>query len=97
MVDGAALEVVDKSCYLGNMINAGGGAEVSMIVRTRSGDLLPVLTCRGFFLCLKGRVYQARDPQTSALVSLSIFWNTQTARLFITSLEQGIKIKPFLI
>ena len=48
MVDGAALEIVDKFCYLGNMISAGGGAEESVIARTRSGwkrirDLLPTV------------------------------------------------------
>ena len=36
MVDGAALEVVDKFCYLGDMISAGGGTEESVIARTRS-------------------------------------------------------------
>mgnify|MGYP001792979627 CR=1 FL=1 len=36
MVDGAALEVVDKFCYLGYMISTGGGAEKSVIARTRS-------------------------------------------------------------
>ena len=62
MVAGAALEVVDKF-YIGNMISAGGSAEESEIARTRSGwkafrDLPPVLTCRGFSLCSKVRVYQ---------------------------------------
>ena len=47
MVDGAALEVVDKFCYLSDMISVGGGAEESVIARTKSGwkrirDLLPV-------------------------------------------------------
>ena len=36
MVDGATLVVV-KSCNLGDMISAGGGAEDSVITRTRSG------------------------------------------------------------
>ena len=35
MVDGAALEVPDKLCYVDNMISAGGGAEESVIARTR--------------------------------------------------------------
>ena len=30
MLDRAALEIVDKFCYLGNMISAGGGAEESV-------------------------------------------------------------------
>ena len=33
---GAALEVVDKFCYLGNIINTGDGAEESVIARIRS-------------------------------------------------------------
>ena len=37
MIDGASLETVEKFCYLGNMISAGGGAEESVIARTRSG------------------------------------------------------------
>ena len=46
------------------MINADGGAEESVIARTRSGwknfrDLLPVLTCRGFSFRWKERVYKA--------------------------------------
>ena len=36
IVDGAALEIVDKFCYLGNKISTGGGAEESVIARTRS-------------------------------------------------------------
>ena len=31
MVDEAALEVVDKFCFLGNMISAGSGAEENVI------------------------------------------------------------------
>ena len=63
MVDGAALEVVYEFCYLGDMISVAGGVEECVIARTRSGwkrfrDLLPILTCRGFSLRSKGRVYQ---------------------------------------
>ena len=37
MVDEAALEIVDKFCYLGNIISACGGAEESMIARISTG------------------------------------------------------------
>ena len=52
MVEGAALEVVDKFSYLGHIISAVGGAEESVIARTTSGwktfrDRLSVLTCKG--------------------------------------------------
>ena len=53
------LDVVDKFCYLGDMISAGGGAEGSILTRIRCGlkkfrELLPVLTSKGFFLLSKG-------------------------------------------
>ena len=35
MIDGATSEVVDRFCYLDNMISAGGGAEESVIAKTR--------------------------------------------------------------
>ena len=58
------MEVVDKLCYLGDMISAGGGVEESIVARVRSGwkkfrELLPVLTTKGFSFHSKGRVYQA--------------------------------------
>ena len=37
MLAGSNLEVVDKFCYLGDMLDAGGGAESSTITRVRSG------------------------------------------------------------
>ena len=56
------LECVNKFCYLGDMISAGGGAESGSIARVRSGwgkfrELLPLLTMRGLPLHLKGKVY----------------------------------------
>ena len=58
------LDVVDKFCYLGDMISAGGGAEESILTRIRCGwkkfrELLPVLTSKGFSLLSKGSFYQA--------------------------------------
>ena len=64
MVEGVALQFVDKFCYLGDTISSTGGVEEAVIARIRLGwkkfrDLLPVLTGRGFSLQAKGRMYQA--------------------------------------
>ena len=61
---GIDYEVVDQFCYLGDMLNAGGGAEASSIARVRSGwkkfrELLPILTGRAFSHKAKGRLYRA--------------------------------------
>ena len=47
MLDGSNQEVVDKFCYLCDMLDAGGGAESSTVTRVRSGwkkfrELLPL-------------------------------------------------------
>ena len=51
MLAGSNLEVVDKFCYLGEMLDAGGGADSSTVTRVRSGwkkfrELLPLLTTK---------------------------------------------------
>jgi hypothetical protein len=58
------LDVVDKFCYLGDTISAGGGAEAATIARIRCGwgkfrELMPILTMKRFPLLLKGKVYDA--------------------------------------
>lgn len=47
------VEFMDEFCYLGDKINAGGGAEAGLVARVRSGwkkfgELLPLLTLKGF-------------------------------------------------
>ena len=59
-----SLERVDKFCYLGDMISAGGGLEAAVNARIRSGwrkfrELLPLLTSAGTSLRLKGKLYAA--------------------------------------
>ena len=59
-----SLECVDKFCYLGDMIGAGGGVEAAVIARIRSGwkkfsELLPRLTSKGTSSRLKGKLYAA--------------------------------------
>ena len=48
-----AYDVVQQFCYLGDMLNAGGGAKASSVCSTRwaykkFGDLLPILTSHSF-------------------------------------------------
>ena len=50
--DCTRLEIVDKFCYLGDIIGAAGGAEDASRTRVRCGwkkfnELAPVLTLRG--------------------------------------------------
>ena len=53
-------ESVDRFCYLGDMISAGGGAELSSRMRVRCAwskfrELSPILTSRGASLNIKGK------------------------------------------
>src|SRR5437867_1906533 len=58
------LEVVDKFCYLGDVIGKGGGAEEASRARVRCAwrkfrDLRMLLTVRGASLRVKGKIYRA--------------------------------------
>ena len=58
------MECVEKFCYLGDMITAGGGAEEASRTRVRCAwakfvELAPILTSRGASFNVKGRVYRA--------------------------------------
>ena len=57
-------ESVDRFCYLGDMISAGGGAELSSRMRVRCAwrkfrELSPILTSRGASLNIKEKNYKA--------------------------------------
>ncbi len=59
--EGDTLECVDKFCYLGDMIGAGGGAEEASRMRVKCAwgkfsELRPLLTTRGASLKLKGKI-----------------------------------------
>ena len=61
-VDGSTLEVVDSFCYLGDMLSAGGGCELSSTVRVKTAwgkfrGLIPILTSRVIPIVTRGRVY----------------------------------------
>jgi hypothetical protein len=58
------LELVDKFCYLGDMIGKGGGVEEASRTRAKCAwgkfnELSPILTLRGASLKLKGKIYKA--------------------------------------
>jgi len=60
----ASLEVVDKFCYLGNMLNVGGDADAAVEARIRIGwnkfrQLVPLLTNRDISLIRIGRLYSS--------------------------------------
>ena len=61
---GVACEMVDRFCYLGDMIEAGGGVEEAIRARVRCAwvkfrELSPILTTKDAYLKVKGKVYQA--------------------------------------
>jgi hypothetical protein len=61
---GVEFEHVDKFCYLGDMLGAGGGAGDAVRTRIRCAwakfrELCPILTLRGASLKAKGRIYSA--------------------------------------
>jgi hypothetical protein len=58
------LECVDRFCYLGDMIGAGGGVEEASRARVRCAwgkfrELFPVVGSRGVSLRVKGKIYKA--------------------------------------
>lgn len=60
MADGKKIELVDKFCYLGDMIGAGGGVEEATRTRVKCAwgkfrELAPILTKRGVSLKIKER------------------------------------------
>jgi hypothetical protein len=64
MGEGERLEVVKSFCYLGDVIEAGGGVEAAVASRIRCAwkkfnELKSILTRKGLSLKVKGRVYGA--------------------------------------
>ena len=63
MADGKKIELVDKFCYLGDMIGAGGGVEEATRTRVKCAwgkfrELAPILTKRGVSLKIKGKIFK---------------------------------------
>ena len=58
------LEVVASFCYLGDMLSAGGGCEITLTTRVKTAwkkvrELLPVLTSRHLSYKTRGHVYSS--------------------------------------
>jgi hypothetical protein len=58
------LECVDRFCYLGDMLEVGGGVEEATKARVKCAwgkfrELIPILTARGASLKVKGKLYRA--------------------------------------
>lgn len=61
--NGQVLERVRQFCYLGDTLNADGGAHSAVTARVRCAwkkfrELSPILTCPGASLRLKGKIYE---------------------------------------
>ena len=72
MLAGSNKEVVDKFCYLGDMLDDGDGAESSTVTRVTSGwrkfrELLPLLTTKAISLKVKGELYAAACIRSGVL------------------------------
>jgi hypothetical protein len=62
--NGVSLELVDKFCYLGDMLSADGGADAAVAARVSSAwkkfrELTPFLTAKRVSLKMKGKVYDS--------------------------------------
>jgi len=60
----AKLELVDKFCYLGDMLSVDGDADVAVEARIRIGwnkfrQLVPLLTNKDVSLIIRGRLYSS--------------------------------------
>jgi len=62
--DNANLKLVDKFCYLGEMLSVGGDADAAMETRIQIGwnkfrQLIPLLTNKDISLSVRGRLYSS--------------------------------------
>jgi len=68
------LELVDKFCYLGDMLSVDGDADAAVEARIRIGwnkfrELVPLLTNKDVSLIMRGRLYSSCEKQhVAALV-----------------------------
>ena len=64
-IDGSAkLELVDKFCYLGDMLSVDGDADAAVEARNRIGwnkfrQLVPLVTNKDVSLIVRGRLYSS--------------------------------------
>ena len=63
-VGDSSLQVVDSFCYLGDMLSAGGGCELSSVIRVKTAwgkfrQLRSLLTSRSVPLPVRGKLYSS--------------------------------------
>ena len=80
---GVGFEMVDRFCYLGDMIGAGGVVEEAIRPRVRCAwakfrELSPILMTQGASLKVKGKVYRACVQ--SVLIYGSETWGSEGGR-----------------
>ena len=73
------LEVVASFCYLGDILSAAGGYELSITTRVKTAwkkfkDLLPVLSSRHLSFKTRGHVYSSCVRSPSAMLHASRTW-----------------------
>ena len=81
------LEVVASFCYLGDMLSAGGGCEITVTTWVKTAwkkfrELLPVLTCRHLSYKTCGHVY-------SSCVGSAMLHASETWPLTKTNLQRN--------
>ena len=81
MVDGGTYECVKSFCYLGDILDGDGGADLTATATIRNGwmkfrEFLPILTSRAPPLEMKGRVY-------ASCVGSSMTYGSETRPLLV--------------
>jgi len=89
------LECVDKFCYLGDMIGAGGGAEDASRARVRCAwgkfrELSPFLTSRGVSLKVKGKLY-------STCVQCVMIYGSETWAMKVEDMQRLERAEKMMI
>jgi len=100
----AKSELVDKFCYLGDMLSVDGDADAAVEARIRIGwnkfrQLVPLLTNKDVFLIMRGRLYNSCVP--SRMLHGSETWPVrkenvvalQRAEMRIVRWMCGVKLK----
>ena len=90
------LVVVPSFCYLGDMLNAGGGCDLAIIVRCQTAwgkfrRLLPLLTSRHLSLMTRGRLYSSCVRSTMLYGSET--WATTRANLQRLERNDGCMVR----